>query len=276
MKKIQLIIICLFFIISELDAQEPQFKFHIAFEDATGTKDTVWFIWDSLATEGPAGGSSNDLDTIFGEVPITLSSSNFEVYINYSGSIYGKVMALPLYWSLAGFPIRAQNYVYPINMYWDTSLIFNNNLPFDINIATLDNEFFFFSNNDPNLHHQYSMMFEDSIQIEPFSWGSQDHFPIDFAIGYDPNYGVGIRKEKEATSITIYPNPVTSKLVIKHKNNYKEYLSVRLTDLMGNIIRQEIFSSNELNLDIMNLSQGFYFIEVFNNDFNYKEKIIKY
>jgi hypothetical protein len=245
----------------------PQFKFHLAFEDATGAKDTVWLILDTLAI-------GNDI--IFGEIPISLPINTFQVYIELGINDIRKVVALPSNQGLYGFAIRSQNYVYPIKMYWDTSLIFNNNLPFDINVATLDNEFFFFSNNDPNLHHQYSMMFEDSIEIEPFSWGSQDHFPIDFAIGYDPNYGVGIRKEKEAASITIYPNPVTTMLVIKHKNNYKETSFVRLTDVMGNIVRQEIFSSNELNLDIMNLPQGFYFIEVFNNDFRYKEKIIKY
>jgi hypothetical protein len=29
---------------------QPQWKFHIAYEDATGAKDTIWLIWDTTAT----------------------------------------------------------------------------------------------------------------------------------------------------------------------------------------------------------------------------------
>jgi len=39
-----LIIGCLF------SYAQPQWKFHIAYEDATGAKDTMWFIWDESAT----------------------------------------------------------------------------------------------------------------------------------------------------------------------------------------------------------------------------------
>jgi hypothetical protein len=31
---------------------QPQWRFHLAFEDATGAKDTLWFIYDTTATIG--------------------------------------------------------------------------------------------------------------------------------------------------------------------------------------------------------------------------------
>ncbi len=30
-------------------AAQPQWKFHVAYEDATGARDTIFFIWDTSA-----------------------------------------------------------------------------------------------------------------------------------------------------------------------------------------------------------------------------------
>lgn len=46
----ELLAIALFFAIPVLSFSQPQWKFHVAFEDATNAKDTIWFIWDTTAT----------------------------------------------------------------------------------------------------------------------------------------------------------------------------------------------------------------------------------
>ena len=51
---------------------EPQFKFYLAFEDATGQRDTVWLIVDSNATPFE--------DTIFNETLNPIDSQKFDVY----------------------------------------------------------------------------------------------------------------------------------------------------------------------------------------------------
>lgn len=277
MRKIQLILICLLLTITKIQAQEPQFKFHLAFEDATGAKDTVWLIWDSLATEGPTeGGGQTNLDTLFGEIPMSLPTGVFRVYVELSANDSGKVRAIPLNWALYGFPIKAQNYVYPINMYWDTSLIFNNNLPFVINTAYLGNDWFFFNNNDP-LNQIYHMQYEDSIQLPWFSWGSQDQFPINFNFGYDYILNVGIdEKEIKHNRLVVYPNPSSNKLLIKLKDNIDTAFELKLIDVRGTVLKQLSITNNRAIIDISDLPIGLYFIEVFNEKFSYREKIIKY
>jgi hypothetical protein len=56
---------------------QPQWKFHIAFEDATGAKDTIWCIWDTTATDG----SLTSVDTAFGEAGVTFDYNVFNVWI---------------------------------------------------------------------------------------------------------------------------------------------------------------------------------------------------
>jgi len=256
-------LIILFTASSTLKAQEPAFKFHLAFEDATGAKDTLWLIWDSLATNG--------YDALFGEEPVSIPNDTFQVYVRYSVTDTGKVKSYPFDYSGIGFQIHAKNYVYPINMYWDTSLIFNNNLPFTINMAILDNEWFFFQTNDPSLHHQYSMMYEDSIQLPWFYWGSQDHFPIIFSFGYDPFLETSI-KEVNSSEVFIYPNPVSDQLYIKipKKGTYQ----VQIRDVNGKIVKEQFINLTN-TVQVKELLQGLYFLELKNEKHHFIQKFIK-
>ena len=138
-----------FLINNKINSQTPDFKFHLAFEDATGAKDTIWVIWDSLATNG--------YDPIFNETPQSLPTNNFRVYMYYNATDSGKVKALGYNYNGVNFHIHAKDYVYPITMTWDTSIMYNNNLPFQIREAILDNEWFFLNNNWPP-YHAYNML----------------------------------------------------------------------------------------------------------------------
>lgn len=243
----------------------PQFKFHLAFEDATGAKDTVWLILDTLATSG--------YDTIFGEMPISLPSNIFQVYIKLGVNDTGKVSAVP--YEFGGFQILAKNYVYPLTMYWDTSLIYNNNLPFTINKDIyLDNDWFFF-NNDGSLFHLFNMRSADSVELPKFYYGSQEQFPLNFS--FNVSSGVGIKEDNfNSSTISVFPNPTQTQLLVYLNENIDGAAELKLMDVRGTTIKQLVMSTNKTIVDVSDLPSGLYFIEVFNEKFSSREKIIKY
>ena len=53
---------------------EPQFKFYLAFEDATNQRDTVWIVIDTNATE-------EFLDSTLGETNEILDSTKFQTWV---------------------------------------------------------------------------------------------------------------------------------------------------------------------------------------------------
>ena len=172
MKKRYLFIFFLSFLLKGY-SQEPDFKFYLAFVDGSGAKDTIWVGWDSIATSG--------YDPIFNDTPQSLpNDSSFRVYIKYGLLDSGKVKINPYSNTMVGMNIDAQNHVYPITMYWDTTLMNQNALPFVINQALLNNDWFFFNWNDPAYLQQFNMMITDSVQLPPFTWGSQNQFPMNF------------------------------------------------------------------------------------------------
>lgn len=247
----------------------PQFKFHLAFEDATGAKDTVWLILDSLATGG--------YDTIFGEIPVSIPTGVFQVYIEIGMNDTSKVSAVPTSYTSGGFQILAQNYVYPLILYWDTSLIYNNNLPFTIDCAYLDNDWFFF-NNDGTLMYLFNMMNTDSVELPKFYYGSQEQFPMNFTMSSNLSTycSVSIKEEHSKTGINLYPNPTSDKLLVELNDNINTVIELKLMDVRGTVLKQLSIADNRTILDISDLPSGLYFIEMFNNSFSYREKLIKY
>ncbi len=245
----------------------PQFKFHLAFEDATGAKDTLWFIFDSLGTP--------NYDPIFGEEPVLLSANQFEVYIeSWGGTV--KTIAGSSNNSYVSTQIKAQNYIYPLTMSWDSSLFFNNNLPFTINTASLDNDWFFFQS-DGSLHHQYNMLTADSdyVNLPTFTWGSQSQFPFVFSFGYDPFLSTN-EKLNEWNHLNIYPNPVGDYFYVDVADEKIKDFAVKVLDAVGNVLIYKKQYGQSLKLDVSLLSKGIYIVEVFTDNFSYREKIIKY
>jgi len=88
-----LVFLFLFICLNKVVAQtQPQWKFYIAFEDATGQKDTIWSVWDTLA-------QSIGVDSIFGEQAVSLNPNTFNVYIFNSDNDTTKTSALDFYGS---------------------------------------------------------------------------------------------------------------------------------------------------------------------------------
>ncbi len=248
--------------------QEPDFKFHLAFEDATGAKDTVWAVWDSTAQSFPG-----NYDTIFGEFPQSLpNDTNFRVYIRYNVTDSGKVRAEPISGEGNTFLIRAVNYVYPITMRWDSSLFTQNTLPFIINTATLGNEWFFFNWNDPNFMNRFNMLLTDSVELPTFTWGSQDHFPINFEMGHDPF--ISVKENRHLATFQLYPNPTNSKVHILIEDETKNY-QLSLLDMVGKNLKQGTINKKMTTLNLEELPKGVYFLKITDETNVFIKKIIK-
>jgi hypothetical protein len=100
---------------------QPQWKFHLAFEDATGARDTIWFIWDTTAH------FILPVDEHLGEGRTEMNLNEFNVFVRNHEGDSTKTFSLPY-----GIPdltnsIYAINYQYPITLRWDSSMF---NAPF--------------------------------------------------------------------------------------------------------------------------------------------------
>jgi len=254
-----------------LDATQPMWKFHIAFEDGSGAKDTIWLLYDTTAT-------NTGIDTALGEGAFNFNHSIFNVWIYNNNNDSTKTFALPYtYYPSHSVEVRAFNYQYPLTVSWDTSLFHASYLPYQqgfFNIARIDNDYFFLVNNDPPLQ-AYNMLLDDNVQAPFFSWGTQSQFPMNFIISYNP---VGVNELfKNENSIFIFPNPFKDRLTIKSQ------IPVSAIEIFT-IDGKSVYSEKDIKMNILNnyeltinkITPAFYIIKITNelNQITY-EKIIK-
>ncbi len=266
MRNILFTILLLFFALKTTAQQPPEFKFYLAFEDANNTKDTLWFILDSTATWG--------IDTALGEIPQDLTSSFFHTYMYISNTPdSGQTFATPSLScvSNAGGGIYAQNYVYPIIVRWDTSLLLNHNLSCTLNEVIFDNDWFFFN---PNSGHGFSLLLQDSVVLPSFTWGSQDHFPLTFILNDNPNLSVE-EKNGSFADVQVYPNPTISEFTVEIGAKQSTSVQLVLMDISGRVMQQLTTTTNKTVLNLQELPQGVYFLEVLSNTQKVIKKIIK-
>src|SRR5690606_7963439 len=120
---------------------QPTWRFHLAFEDGAGARDTIWFVYDTTATTG-----NNQMPTVdyaLGEGAVQIDYSEFNVFTWNWNSDTTKTNAWPYNW----FPtfqcgtIDAINWIPPMTIRWDTSLFHAPYLPYaqgSIGVARMD------------------------------------------------------------------------------------------------------------------------------------------
>lgn len=89
-------------------------------------------------------------------------------------------------------------------------------------------------------------------------------------IGYIEDNSVSI-EDKDASSFTIYPNPVKDKLYIKSKNQDASKNTAQIMDISGKIIRSIPFKDAQAGINISNLTSGLYILRIG----TYQTKFIK-
>ncbi len=76
----------------------------------------------------------------------------------------------------------------------------------------------------------------------------------------DSNFGVGISTVDFADLISIYPNPATEILNVKHPSGMA--VNIEIYDGIGNLISSQVSSSGLASLNIDTLANGIYFLKV--------------
>ena len=233
---------------------QPQWKFPIAFEDATGAKDTVFFVWDSTATM--------QLDSALGEYPVNLMHGVFQVYWAYNSDTT-KVYAIPISNPFFNNAVVAKNYVYPIKISWDTSLFRSTSLPSPVNCAEMSNEYFF----DPwTMCQNFNMLLTDSVMAPYFNWGSHEQFPINIALNRVAYCCVNGVEENSKNSFFISPNPFSTTTQITLSKTYHT-ISLSVYDMQGKLVAQNQYADcDKIQLNRKGLTNGMYFLKLIMDD----------
>ncbi len=242
-------------------AQHPltEWKFYLAFEDATGARDTVWYGMDENITSFIPSENGQ-----FGVVPFTIPEDTFSVYTAYSSNEWTKVVVINIEFP-SDFYIYASNYVYPITLSWDTSLfyapILMETVAGPICNPRIDNDFFF------NTHFpigMYSMTLTNEVEMPYFDWGSEDHFPLWFAAGRgycDPFVSTN---NIEFNTLHLHPNPTNHTLSLQVQDSFEriEIYGLDGRRLMEHAIQRSI--ENTTILDVSELPVGIYIVSAIN------------
>ncbi|MEX2597272.1 MAG: hypothetical protein WEC59_10130, partial [Salibacteraceae bacterium] len=178
---------------------QPQFKFYLAFEDAKHEKDTVWFGVDESA-------ASQGLDSIFGDTLIPYDTNIFNVSFGFADTLCRKTVINGTDQNSWGRYIYSINHQLPITIRWDTNLLKNHTLPFELKQATL------YNNNYLTLNKTVDLFKSDSVMLPEFTvgGGAGNHFPLMlFLSKNDPPDDVGI-KNTISDAFSVYPKPAST------------------------------------------------------------------
>lgn len=244
---------------------EPQWKFYLAFEDATGAKDTLWVGLDEAA-------AINNPNPALGEVATQLDSAVFNVWTHKFGSWDPhKTIIFPMAAS-PSVSVYGMNAVLPVTLSWDTTLfqapVLQASAAGPVCNPFMDGEWFFFNSNAGWLHHSYSMLFDAEIVLPEFSWGSQNHFPIDVAFDRSHDCLLLSVEITNMIDIKLYPNPCTDFLVLSTDMVLDE---IQVYTLEGKMVLQESKtklsgSDDEMRLDMRRLPPGMYMLQIQDKD----------
>lgn len=237
---------------------QPQWRLHLAFEDGTGARDTIWFVWDTSATEGS---EVNPLvDELLGEGQVDMDMDSFNVWVWNWSNDSTKTFALPfLYFPWHGCYIDAFNYEFPVTLRWDTALFHATYLPNPaaIQTAKMDCAHFFGYNNDPFLQ-AYNMLLDDSVVVE-LMFPNDYLFPLQVFIDGDAHAGLSATTATASIGLTVWPTP-TSDVV--------EWLcpepvrKVSLLDFSGGVkLSVDVQFARQKKLYLSSLNPGVYLLE---------------
>ncbi|MEP7265812.1 MAG: T9SS type A sorting domain-containing protein [Bacteroidota bacterium] len=251
---------------------QSQWKFHIAFEDGSGAKDTIWCIWDTAAT---LNWSPGPYDTLFNEGPAITNPNVFNVWMFNNNLDSTKTVANPSTYFLEPI-VQAINYQYPIYISWDSSLFNTVGAPDDsgnVYHAKIDNDYFFGVNNDPPAQ-MFNMLWDDHVTAPYFAWGSQSQFPMSFFI-YGQVVDVNELNENNLR-VKVYPNPFNEIISIRSNSTISK---IELFDNNGRVVYSKncTVSGEDFHLTLPNqIPVGIYILKLSTTtNLIYHEKIIK-
>lgn len=250
---------------------QPTWRFHLAFEDATGARDTIWFVYDTTATLGWDG--DPQVDVALGEGSVEMNLNVFNVWVYNWGLDSTKTIAFPY----TNFPyhsasIEAFNFQFPVTLRWDTALFHAGYLPdpYAINVARMDCNHFFSFNNDPPLQ-AYNMLLDDSVIVE-MMFPNDALFPLGVGFSHDDLMSLPTRAN-QAMGCVVFPNPAKDQVTLACP---ERLLKVRVLDGYSHQVLEHRMGIAGVPLDVSQLPAGLYFIEGLTTSYHrYHAKFIK-
>ena len=90
---------------------------------------------------------------------------------------------------------------------------------------------------------------------------------------YDPS-GISGIAEVAKENISVYPNPATSNLTLNFNNRNNADLTLNIYNITGELVSSEILRQNQQQINISDLSNGIYMVEIKSNGWSEKQKLI--
>lgn len=252
------LLLALAFTLAVAAAAQPTWRFHLAFEDGAGARDTIWMVYDTAATTGSDYNPQVDYSLGEGATPIDHTSFNVWTW-NWDGDST-KTHAFPYsqYPIFDGTIIDAINWTPPMTIRWDTSLFHAPYLPDGqggFGQAKLDGNYFFFHSNDMT-ENGYNMLITDSAFVNEFF---DFLFPIPVYFGPGDHLHVGTWNAPE--QVEVFPNPAERTI---HLPGLQGTGSITVQDQLGRICLTVGPSriTPDTPIDISTLNPGIYFVQI--------------
>lgn len=83
-----------------------------------------------------------------------------------------------------------------------------------------------------------------------------------------------INTKEKKTNFSFLPNPATDIIYIKLQNTNNEDLKINIYTFSGNLVRSEILKQNQQQINVGDLDNGIYLIEIENKEWSEKQKLI--
>ncbi len=142
--------------------------------------------------------------------------------------------------------------------------------------------------------NEASMVYFESLSFAPriFTDGQVGQFFLRYAIGdmdfWDRNPAddvsdpmpiiivdnTGVEEMLAGTNVSFYPNPVSEQLNIQFENYQSEAVQMELIDLTGKVVKSEMLTQRNSQVQVNDLSKGIYFVRLRNGDASTSQKIL--
>ena len=251
-------------------AAQPQWRFHLAFEDGTGARDTIWFVYDTTAT---TGSDFNPLvDEHLGEGAVEMDLDVFNVFVWNWQWDSTKTKALPY----SSFPyghvvIEAFNYTAPVIIRWDTALFNSPVLPITstafFGVARLLSYYFLWAELEDPLVGGFNMFNVDSVVVT-----LPDLLFAAFYMNFNQSSGVGIMERVASGSLHIHPNPSEGQVNL---SSTEPFYRIDIRDAHGRTVHSERPNGVVFQLDLHHLPAGIYFIRAYTSSTVHHAQLIK-
>jgi hypothetical protein len=158
-------------------------------------------------------------------------------------------------------------------MTWDSTLLTEHYTPGGFQYATLYNDYIHYTYPSPGFDQELDMTTRSFLKLPSFTWGSQNHFPLDFSIN-SSTLGIEFYNEKP---FKIFPNPADEIINIYFFEAFGK-CEINIINPLTNRNLRILTNDSHMEISLSNIPSGLVIIEIRNLETNttYYEKIIKH